>query len=227
MNKDYQKLLKELSALKQTSVGAASTKESGQLPADFSEHSRAADADADAALDRIVASEPMTPPLDINYVGATIKGHTDHDNCNSLPEAPAASRDDAGDDEVCDTSEGSLPPLSAAHIAGSSSSHSSAPERQSLPPPSPTSSLASASRVNYISFLFQTYSTAVQQNSSPRIRSPSDLQRESTRCKLLREVAKEVKALSDQVRYPSTAHHVIAVMIRVKLHVKRECSSCL
>ena len=215
MNKDYQKLLKELSALKQTGVGAASTKEIEQLPADFAEHSRAADADADAALERIVASEPMTPLLDSSYVGATIKGQTDYNNCNTLPEAPA------GNDEVCDTSEGSLPPLSAAHIAGSSSSHSSIPER--LPPPS----LASASRVNHISFLFQTYSTAVQQNSSPRIRSPSDLQRETTRCELLREVAKEVKALSDQVRYPSAAHHVIAVMIRVKLHVKRECSSCL
>ena len=225
MNKDYQKLLKELSALKQTGVGAASTKEIEQLPVDFAEHSRAADADADAALDQIVASEPMAPLLDSSYVGATIKGQTDYNNCNTLPEAPA------GDDEVCDTSEGSLPPLSAAYIAGSSSSHSSIPER--LPPPSlaserlPPPSLASASRVNHISFLFQTYSTAVQQNSSPRIRSPSDLQRETTRCELLREVAKEVKALSDQVRYPSAAHHVIAVMIRVKLHVKRECSSCL
>jgi len=192
LNKDYQKLLKELSALKQTGVGAAPTKEIEQLPADFAEHSRAAD--ADAALDRIVAAEPMTPLLDSNYLGATIKGQTDYDTCNTLP---------AGDDEVCDTSEGSLPPLSAAHIAGSSSSHSSVPER--LPPPS----LASASRVNHISFLFQTYSTALQQNSSPRIRSPSDLQREITRCELLREVTKEVKALSDQVRYPSTAHHVI------------------
>jgi len=192
LNKDYQKLLKELSALKQTGVGAAPTKEIEQLPADFAEHSRAAD--ADAALDRIVAAEPMTPLLDSNYVGATIKGQTDYDNCNTLPEAAT------GDDEVCDTSEGSLPPLSAAHIAGSSSSHSSVPER--LPPPS----LASASRVNHISFLFQTYSTALQQNSSPRIRSPSDLQREITRCELLREVTKEVKALSDQVRYPSTAH---------------------
>lgn len=194
MNKDYQKLLKELSALKQTSVGAAPMKETGQLPADFAEHSRAAD--ADAALDRIVALEPVTPPLDSNYAGATINGQTDQDNCNPLPEATAASHDDAGDDEVCDTSEGSLPPLSAAHIAESSSSHSSAPERLAAATPP---SLASASRVSYISFLFQTYSTAVQQNNSPRIRSPSDLQREATRCDLLREVAKEVKTLSDQV----------------------------
>jgi len=219
LNKDYQKLLKELSALKQTGVGAAPTKEIEQLPADFAEHSRAAD--ADAALDRIVGSEPMTPLLDSNYVGVTIKGQTDYDNCNTLPEALAG-------DEVCDTSEGSLPPLSAAHIAGSSSSHSSVPERlpppslasERLPPPSlaserlPPPSLASASRVNHISFLFQTYSTAVQQNSSPRIRSPSDLQREITRCELLREVTKEVKALSDQVRYPSTAHHVIRVHLQ-------------
>jgi hypothetical protein len=217
LNKDYQKLLKELSALKQTGVGAAPTKEIEQLPADFAEHSRAAD--ADAALDRIVASEPMTPLLDSNYVGATIKGQTDYNNCNTLPLATA------GDDEVCDTSEGSLPPLSAAHIAGSSSSHSSVPER--LPPPSlaserlPPPSLASASRVNHISFLFQTYSTAVQQNSSPRIRSPSDLQREITRCELLRDVTKEVKALSDQVRYPSTAHHVIRVYPSTAQHVIR------
>ena len=51
MNKDYQKLLKELSALKQTKAGAAQTIYTGQqLPADSAEqHCR--DADAYAAND--------------------------------------------------------------------------------------------------------------------------------------------------------------------------------
>ena len=193
MNKDYQKLLKELSALKQPKAGAAQTIDTGQqLPADSAEqHCR--DADAYAAPDRTVALEP----LDSIDVGATISGQGDHDNCNSLPEAPAAPRDDDDDAVVCDTSGGSPPPpLSAPHMAGNSSSRSSAPE--GLTPPVSLASVSS--RISYISFLFQTYSTAVQQNSSPRLRSPSDLQRDSTRCcVLLKDVAREVKALSDQV----------------------------
>ena len=193
MNKDYQKLLKELSALKQTKAGAAQTIDTGhQLPADSAEqHCR--DADAYAAPDRTVALEP----LDSIDVGATISGQGDHDNCNSLPEAPAAPRDDDDDAAVGDTSVGSPPPpLSAPHMAGNSCSRSSAPE--GLAPPVSLASVSS--RISYISFLFQTYSTAVQQNSSPRLRSPSDLQRETTRCcVLLKDVAREVKALSDQV----------------------------
>jgi len=193
LSKDYQKLLKELSVLKQTTkTCAAQSMEIGHVllpsdfPADAPDHSRG----ADDAQQRAVALEAISPSLEADR-GASINGQGDQ---NSFLHEAAAHPDGDGD-PIDDHPFGcSLPPLMT-NITGSSSNSSSRLV---------ASTLEAVSRVSYISFLFQSYSTAVQQSSrhdavvNPRARSPSDLQA-TTRCELLMDVAREVKALSDQV----------------------------